>query len=1359
MFNYLQKLLGAIAVYLCWSSLFNISLCQQYSTVIDLGTLGGSESYASAINNAGQVVGTSLLSDGTFQAFIWENNMMTGLSTLGPESGAEDINDAGQVVGYTYDGEYQYAFLWENGVMNPIIGPGSFAYGINNTGDVVGSFPYEYPYYSSIHAFLKNYYSPYPPLDLGTLEGDDWSYALGLNDLGEVVGASGFSKGPPRAFLYNHAMIELESLGGDEFSSTYAVAINNAGEVVGVSQTEIPIPYLDRAVLWDGGSPTELGTLGGDNSYASDINNEGWVVGYSYLPDNSTQHAFFWKSGMEMIDLNTLIDPDSGWVLNYATSISDSGMIVGFGIHNGVEHAFLLYDLPFITITRPRAEKDTLWIAGEIDTIRWIGGKTAQPWQLEYSTDSGQSFNFIAYGSEASDGFFDWDIPDSILSTKCMIRIFDTDDTTIADTSDMIKIKGYVLTRLDLNGQYEPYLINEDSWNFKNSKNNMWPEDWWQQFDYQNDIDFFTGQLYPLLFTRWPINAEPSDFPDWELFVRTFGVEQCYYEYGSTKIYSPRAVFWWKALKKNWPGSCFGFAISSLTAFVHPQEFQEWTGLPSFDNLYSVNLDDLSRRVINMYYTYQIGHQDRQNKKDNYNKNVNETLEELKLELLSDVGDRVIRCFEDGKNDFGNGGKGNGGHALVPYKVVKDETDPDIEYIYVYDNNEPGDDTRRITINKSLGSWNLDYFYWDGVDDFFLSNSTNLYLQTPTIDPIPFPIEFEPHGVRIAFEDRDQGFLNIVNMAEASISITNGNGNVIGYSILDTLITNTFPFGFAIVMETGYSYPPIGYHIPSDNYSIKMYDFSIPDVYCAVWSDSLITTYGRTNANPNQTDFITYSDGIGVVNPDSQTKSINLQALVVETSAEKVFNVLNLTMMQADSIHFCTVNHDDVQLLNVTSDKEYALLIEVASNNGNSTFEHSGISLLANSTHLIAPNWTNFQTVLIYIDLNNDGTINDTLEVVNQLGTTTTFQLSFSVNNGWNIVSIPGLNTPDQNVNTWWTFRDQSANVFKYAGGYQSITDASPGIGYWMKHSGDKTYNTGEEWPAAGIQIVAHSPIDGTTGWNLMGGYEDTVTTSGLTTNPPGIQSGPVYKYSGGYQVASTLDPGYGYWIKLTDAGQIIIPETLTKGEVEYFPDDWGKIVVTDASGVNYTLYAVKGKVDFNQYELPPVPPAGMFDIRYSSGRIAEDLMSAQTIELSGVQYPLTVKVENINITLQDPSSKEVNTIIISGDEVRIDNSSINKLIVLSSGMIAPIEYALEQNYPNPFNPSTTIKFSIPKQSFVTLKIYDVLGTEVETLVDEEKPVGSYEIEFNGNEIASGIYFYKLKSGSFVETKKMVLLR
>jgi FlgD Ig-like domain len=106
---------------------------------------------------------------------------------------------------------------------------------------------------------------------------------------------------------------------------------------------------------------------------------------------------------------------------------------------------------------------------------------------------------------------------------------------------------------------------------------------------------------------------------------------------------------------------------------------------------------------------------------------------------------------------------------------------------------------------------------------------------------------------------------------------------------------------------------------------------------------------------------------------------------------------------------------------------------------------------------------------------------------------------------------------------------------------------------------------------------------------------------------------------------------------------------------------------------------------------------------------------------------------------------------------------------VLEVKLTFPTEFSLFQNYPNPFNPSTVIRFQIPGQArndnvLVTLKVYDILGNEIATLVNEEKPAGEYEVEFNGHSdegqnLPSGVYFYQLKSGNFIQTKKMVYLK
>ena len=88
-----------------------------------------------------------------------------------------------------------------------------------------------------------------------------------------------------------------------------------------------------------------------------------------------------------------------------------------------------------------------------------------------------------------------------------------------------------------------------------------------------------------------------------------------------------------------------------------------------------------------------------------------------------------------------------------------------------------------------------------------------------------------------------------------------------------------------------------------------------------------------------------------------------------------------------------------------------------------------------------------------------------------------------------------------------------------------------------------------------------------------------------------------------------------------------------------------------------------------------------------------------------------------------------------------------------------PKEYNLSQNYPNPFNPTTVISYSLPKNRFVTLTIYDALGRKVETLVNEQQGVGNHSINFDASRLPSGAYFYRLQAGTYTQTKKLLLLK
>jgi len=553
-----------------------------------------------------------------------------------------------------------------------------------------------------------------------------------------------------------------------------------------------------------------------------------------------------------------------------------------------------------------------------------------------------------------------------------------------------------VLRRKLEDGLYEPFQLDKHGWSFGNSDtinaapyngdSIMWPEYWWNSFDYTA----YPYNMSLLSFTDSLINAIPKNFPDWPLFVDAFGEDQCYWDPPpDTVIYKRSAVDFWILTKErlsggpDWNGSCAGFAISTFAAFDDKELFlQKFPGVGNFNVLYDLDINDERRKAINQLWIHQWGLSQLIDQAWGLLKEPVTTLNEVKDMFLSETrDDKYLVLLNVVRLDSLLHGKNVKAHAVNPYKVVKDSNNPNIEYIYVYDNNYPNSVDKKIEINISNNSWKYPGFYASSFDKgLFLAGPAKDYLNTPDMPPFSLQVDKTISG-----QSNTSSHLLFLNTPNASIIITDPNGRKIGYS--DSVAFNDFDDGIPIIPQTSRFQPPIGYFIPDDPYTIQMQDFTNSRSYFSVFTDSLVYFYHRPNTLSTETDSLTYGDGLSIKNPDSQTKRFWLQGIIVENDHEKVFYIKNRGVSQGDSMRFRVIDRQELFALNFGSPKEYDLMLTLASADSEGVFEHKEIEMSENSSHIISPNWEDLENepVQIFIDNDLDGVIDDTILVENEV--------------------------------------------------------------------------------------------------------------------------------------------------------------------------------------------------------------------------------------------------------------------------------------------------------------------------------------------------------------------------------------
>jgi probable HAF family extracellular repeat protein len=363
-----------------------VSFAQVSYNITGIAPLSGDNfTTAYAVNNSDQIVGISanvdLSGSNTFNSadvvgLLVSGSTVTTLPTLGTNQKGQsytfptDINNSGEVVGISSSATTAngvYPFTYQGGVIAQLGGTAfssyytAGAFGVNDSGVVVGNARTKSASTSQTDGFIYNGSLK----TVGLLSGATQTYAIGINASGVVVGGSGSNTGG-HAFVYDGSIHDLGALPGDNLSS--ATSINSQGNIVGLSASSTSVPptssptqeiatiglgaagalgalgndSVGNAFFYDSTTQkmTDLGTLGGGYSIATDINDADDIVGMSTTAGGD--YNAFLDTGSVMVNLNTLLPANSGWTLISADSINSNGDIAGFGQFDGNYEGYLL---------------------------------------------------------------------------------------------------------------------------------------------------------------------------------------------------------------------------------------------------------------------------------------------------------------------------------------------------------------------------------------------------------------------------------------------------------------------------------------------------------------------------------------------------------------------------------------------------------------------------------------------------------------------------------------------------------------------------------------------------------------------------------------------------------------------------------------------------------------------------------------------------------------------------------------------------------------------------------------------------------------------------------------------------------
>ncbi|OQY28343.1 MAG: hypothetical protein B6244_07495 [Candidatus Cloacimonetes bacterium 4572_55] len=368
---------------------------------------------------------------------------------------------------------------------------------------------------------------------------------------------------------------------------------------------------------------------------------------------------------------------------------------------------------------------------------------------------------------------------------------------------------------------------------------------------------------------------------------------------------------------------------------------------------------------------------------------------------------------------------------------------------------------------------------------------------------------------------------------------------------------------------------------------------------------------------------------------------------------------------------------------------------------------------------------------------------------------------------GWNMIGLPVI-PADGSVDS--LFPNAIANtLYEFDGSYLSAVALEAGVGYWLRFSAAETVQL------CGVPFTTQT-LDLSVGWNMIAGPSCTVPLSAVIDPDNIIIENTLYFFDGSYRLATSIEQGEGYWIRANAAGQVTLNCSAraipSVAQTQTLPHTMS-LNFSDNAGIDQILHCAynPGAVtNVESFSLPPVPMPSAFDIRFS-GDTRLTTGEETVIHIQGVDYPLTIRAENVPVDhgvgyviCEMRGDEEISRHpLVEKSDIVISNSEITHLL-LSPTTLIPTLFEVEQNYPNPFNPITAIRYAIPRAGDVEIRVYNITGQRIKTLVDDPHEAGYYSVIWDGHndrgsQVSSGTYFYVVKAGTDEATRKMVLIR